>query len=189
MPPTPSDPAGPDLVGSPVPNADSDTFARELGARLRRVRSERHLTLHGVQLKSEGRWKAVVVGSYERGDRAISVQRLAELADFYGVAVSELLPTSSVATPNAGTGPELSRLVLNVARVQSTPDGAATLLRRYMTAILRQRRERTGVSVALRRTDLNTLALMYDATVEELSERLVQWQVLAPESLILDGTP
>ena len=33
-----------------------------------------------------------MVGSYERGDRAVTVQRLAELADFYGVPVSELLP-------------------------------------------------------------------------------------------------
>src|SRR3712207_7216687 len=31
-------------------------------------------------------------GSYERGDRAVTVQRLSELAIFYGVPVSELLP-------------------------------------------------------------------------------------------------
>jgi transcriptional regulator with XRE-family HTH domain len=177
-------------MASAPPSADEvDTFARDLGARLRRVRTERHLTLHGVQLKSEGRWKAVVVGSYERGDRAISVQRLAELADFYGVPVSELLPAANAAEPAASGLPGLSRLVLNVARVQSAPDGAATLLRRYVTAILRQRHEPTGVSVSLRRTDLATLALMYDATIEELTERLVQWQVLAPESLILDASP
>lgn len=177
------------MASVPPSNADADSFARELGARLRRVRTERHLTLHGVQLKSEGRWKAVVVGSYERGDRAISVQRLAELADFYGVPVGELLPMGAAGAPSRSGLPGLSRLVLNVARVQSAPDSAATLLRRYVTAILRQRRDPTGISVALRRTDLTTLALMYDATVEELTERLVQWQVLSPESLILDGTP
>ena len=32
------------------------------------------------------------MGSYERGDRAVTVQRLAELADFYGVPVGALLP-------------------------------------------------------------------------------------------------
>ena len=71
----------------------SREYAKALGARLRAIRAQQHLSLHGVERKSGGRWKAVVVGSYERGDRAVSVQRLAELAGFYGVPVSELLPT------------------------------------------------------------------------------------------------
>ena len=51
-------------------------YARALGARLRAIRTQQGLSLHGVEEKSEGRWKAVVVGSYERGDRAVTVQRL-----------------------------------------------------------------------------------------------------------------
>ena len=70
-------------------------YAKALGARLRAIRAQQHLSLHGVERKSGGRWKAVVVGSYERGDRAVSVQRLAELAEFYGVPVGELLPRES----------------------------------------------------------------------------------------------
>src|ERR1700710_352633 len=70
----------------------SREYAKALGARLRAIRAQQHLSLHGVERKSGGRWKAVVVGSYERGDRAVSVQRLAELAGFYGVLVSDLLP-------------------------------------------------------------------------------------------------
>jgi hypothetical protein len=30
---------------------------------------------------------------------------------------------------------------------------------------------------------------MYDATIEALTERLVRWQVLAPESVIVDSEP
>jgi len=67
-------------------------YAKTLGARLRAIRTQQGLSLHGVEEKSRGRWKAVVVGSYERGDRSVTVQKLAELADFYGVPVSELLP-------------------------------------------------------------------------------------------------
>jgi transcriptional regulator with XRE-family HTH domain len=67
-------------------------YAKALGARLRAIRTQQGLSLHGVEEKSRGRWKAVVVGSYERGDRAVTVQKLAELADFYGVPVGELLP-------------------------------------------------------------------------------------------------
>jgi len=50
------------------------------------------LSLQQVQQQSKGRWHASVVGSYERGDRALAVQKLAGLARFYRVGVSELLP-------------------------------------------------------------------------------------------------
>src|ERR1700712_5719512 len=72
---------------------DDREYARALGTRLRAVRSQQRLSLHGVERKSAGKWKAVVVGSYERGDRAVSVARLAELAEVYGVPISELLAT------------------------------------------------------------------------------------------------
>ena len=79
----------------------SSEYAKQLGAKLRAIRTQQGLSLHGVEEKSQGRWKAVVVGSYERGDRAVTVQRLAELADFYGVPVQELLPgTPRAAPPN-----------------------------------------------------------------------------------------
>ncbi len=70
-------------------------YAHALGARLRSIRAQQGLSLHGVEEKSEGRWKAVVVGSYERGDRAVTVAKLAELAEFYGVPVAELLPDAA----------------------------------------------------------------------------------------------
>ena len=84
------------LVKEPMRLAVSD-YARALGARLRAIRQQQGLSLHGVEERSQGRWKAVVVGSYERGDRAVTVQKLAELADFYAVPVSELLPDASPA--------------------------------------------------------------------------------------------
>jgi transcriptional regulator with XRE-family HTH domain len=49
-------------------------YAKTLGARLRAIRTQQGLSLHGVEEKSRGRWKAVVVGSYERGDRSVTVQ-------------------------------------------------------------------------------------------------------------------
>src|SRR5918996_664268 len=82
-------------------------YARALGSRLRAIRTQQNLSLHGVEEKSKGRWKAVVVGSYERGDRAVTVQRLAELADFYGVPIRELLPGSASAAAAAAAPPPL----------------------------------------------------------------------------------
>src|SRR3712207_8456676 len=70
----------------------STDYSRALGARLRAIRNQQGLSLQGVEDKSHGRWKAVVVGSYERGDRAATGQRLSELAVFYGLPASEPSP-------------------------------------------------------------------------------------------------
>jgi transcriptional regulator with XRE-family HTH domain len=166
-----------------VPNRE---YAKALGARLRAIRAQQHLSLHGVERKSGGRWKAVVVGSYERGDRAVSVQRLAELAEFYGVPVGELLPKEH---PQVTSGPGLSKIVLNLERLQSLASEEASALARFAAAIQRQRGDYGNKVLSIRNEDLRSLAIIYDTSVEGLTEKLVRWQVLAPDSLILDGEP
>jgi len=164
-------------------------FATALGSRLRAVRAQQQLSLRGVERTSGGRWKAVVVGSYERGERAISVQRLAELAEFYGVSVSELLPVEEAPAFGTPVGAPLARIVLNCERVAALTDPEAEPLTRFVTAVQRQRGYSRGTSLSIRREDIQTLALIYDTSTASVTERLVQWQVLTPESLILDGAP
>jgi transcriptional regulator with XRE-family HTH domain len=67
-------------------------IARHIGDQLRAVRLRRGLSLHQVEEKSAGVWRAIVVGSYERGDRNPSAVRLVALAGWYGVPVESLLP-------------------------------------------------------------------------------------------------
>lgn len=164
-------------------------YAKALGTRLRAIRMQQHLSLHGVERKSAGKWKAVVVGSYERGDRAVSVQRLSELAEFYGVPVSDLLPPEESPFTSTSTATPLSRIVLNLDKVGTLTDGHADILRRFVSSIQRQRGDVGARTLPVRHEDLRTLALMYDTTIEALTERLVRWQVLAPESVIVDGEP
>src|SRR5690606_22454217 len=66
--------------GVPSRQDAEEALQRALGARLREARRARGLTLQDVEERSGGRWKAVVIGSYERGDRAVSAARLTELA-------------------------------------------------------------------------------------------------------------
>jgi transcriptional regulator with XRE-family HTH domain len=159
-------------------------YARALGARLRSIRAQQHLSLHGVERKSGGRWKAVVVGSYERGDRAVSVQRLAELAEFYGVPVGELLPREHA--PSGG-GSGLTKIVINLERLPLLPSEEVGPLARFVAAIQRQRGDYGNKVLSIRSEDMRSLAIMYDTSVDDLTQRMVRWQVLAPESLILDG--
>lgn len=56
-------------------------------ATIRELRKKKGLTLKECEQLSQGKFKAVVMGSYERGTRAISLERLQEIADFYGVPI------------------------------------------------------------------------------------------------------
>src|SRR5256714_14646270 len=108
-------------------SGDSRDYARALGSKLRAIRAQQHLSLHGVERKSGGRWKAVVVGSYERGDRAVSVQRLAELAGFYGVPGGEPPPDGQ---PPMSTAPGPSKTGRNPERLHTLQqEGIAPLPR------------------------------------------------------------
>ena len=153
-------------------------YARALGARLRAIRTQQGLSLHGVEKKSKGRWKAVVVGSYERGDRAVTVQRLAELAEFYGIPISELLPDASSAAPAAADPPP--RLILDLEKLQSVPADRAAPLARYTATIQSQRGDYNGKVLSIRAEDLKSLAIIYDMSPDELTTRLIEWGVLSP---------
>jgi transcriptional regulator with XRE-family HTH domain len=153
-------------------------YAKALGAKLRAIRQQQGLSLHGVEQRSQGRWKAVVVGSYERGDRAVTVQRLFELADFYGVPVHELLPGGSPVGP-AQDRPH--RLVLDLERLASIEIDEAALLGRFAATIQAQRGDYNGRVLTIREDDLRTLAVMYNEPASVLADRFVTWGVLRPD--------
>jgi transcriptional regulator with XRE-family HTH domain len=154
---------------------DDAAYARTLGRRLRAIRTQQGLSLHGVEKKSDGQWKGVVIGSYERGTRAITVQRLAELAEFYGVPVSQLLPPEGSRAPGAQPP---ARLVIDLARLQQLPAAKAAPLARYTATLQAQRGDYNGRVISIRADDLRALAAMYDETPAALTERLVDCGVL-----------
>ena len=145
-------------------------YAKTLGARLRAIRTQQGLSLHGVEEKSRGRWKAVVVGSYERGDRSVTVQKLAELADFYGVPVSELLPGDAAPTAMAPS----PKLVIDLERMSQLPREKAGPLARYVATIQSQRGDYNGRVLSIRADDLRALAIVYDLSPSGLVERLTE---------------
>jgi transcriptional regulator with XRE-family HTH domain len=150
-----------------------DSYAQALGARLRAVRVQRGWTLPVVEKVSRGRWKVAAVGSYERGDRMISFVQLCELAAFYTVPVGELLPDGPARAPLA----QGARIVVNLQLLRDAPD-AAGRLRRFTGLICRQRGDYNGRVLSLRGGDLRTLAVLYDTTPDDLTERLREWNVL-----------
>lgn len=152
-------------------------YQLELGARLRDIRQQQGLTLQQVEAASGGRWKAVVVGSYERGDRAISVSRLAELAAFYRVPVSELLPRRR--SPQASSGS--TRVVIDLHRLDPQDD-AVRPLARYIRTIQVQRGDYNGRVLTLRRADLQALSIVLGTDAETLVATLSSRGLLAMAS-------
>ena len=100
-------------------------------------------------------------GSYERGDRAVTVQRLAELADFYGVPVAELLPGGG---PAAGRPSRRRGWSSTSSGCRSCPAEKAGPLARYVPTIQSQRGDYNGKVLSVRQDDLRTLAVIYDTS-------------------------
>jgi transcriptional regulator with XRE-family HTH domain len=151
-------------------------YAKSLGARLRSIRQQQGLSLQGVEEKSSGRWKAVVVGSYERGDRAVTVSRLAELAEFYRVPVAELLPEGGSARTDPG-----NKIVLDLEKLYDHADDELAYVARYARAIQQARGDYNGRVLSIRADDLRALAIVYDSSSSGLVDRLNEQGVLVDD--------
>jgi transcriptional regulator with XRE-family HTH domain len=143
---------------------EQSRFQREVGERLRAIRAQQGLTLQEVEERSGGRWKAVVVGSYERGDRAVSVSKLAGLATFYDVPITELLPEEG---PPSSAAPA-RRVVLDLTTLQEGDQGPVGVVARYARRIQVDRGDYNGRVLTLRRDDLQAMATVCGLGVEDL---------------------
>ena len=154
-------------------------YQRRLGSRLRAIRQQQGLTLQQVEEISHGKWKAVVVGSYERGDRAVSVAKLAELSEFYNVPVSELLPKEDLAAA-VGAAVNPSRVMLDLRRLSRADlDPDLRPVSRFAHTIQLQRGDYNGSVLTIRGEDLRALSVIYGTDPEDLVIRLEDEGVLA----------
>ena len=151
-------------------------YPKALGEKLRNIRLQKGMSLQDVQQASGGRWKAAVVGAYERGDRNVTVARLSELADFYGVPVSEILPDGSQGS--AGPTDGRRRVVLDLESLNQVPEAERDPLERFTTAIQVQRGDFNGRVLTIREDDLMALALLYQTSADDLARRLDEWGLL-----------
>jgi transcriptional regulator with XRE-family HTH domain len=163
--------------------SENRLYAHEVGTRLRAIRTQQGRSLQQVETASRGRWKVAAVGSYERGDRMITMEGLAALAAFYGVPVHDLLPG---ARPDP-LPPRTARVVLNLPALARVPAEDAGPLRRWVAEIQRERGDYAGRVLSIRAADLRALATLYDRTHDQLIDLLRQWNVLDPLSTITDA--
>lgn len=167
-----------EVTGLPETGADDEAgaqYQQRLGAKLRAVRRERGLRLQDVEEQSEGRFKAVVIGSYERGDRAVSAHKLASLAAFYEVPVVELLPDEERAHQRSSE----DSLAVDLRRLREQADDPelAPLLR-LVRHVQWLRDDYNGQILSLRTDDLRTIAVSMGAAADRLDAWLDERELL-----------
>ena len=154
-----------------APDAPAVTL-EAIGNSLRSIRRQRGLTLRGVESESDGRWKSVVVGSYERGDRALTLKKAIGLASFYNVPLDQLLGLS---LPSA-EGPK--RLTFDLSAIRTGGKSLPEPLLRYLQEICRLRSDWNGVMLSTRSADTLAIASIADKHPEALRQWAIDQGIL-----------
>jgi transcriptional regulator with XRE-family HTH domain len=135
----------------------------DLGARLRTLRRARKLSLREVENATHGEFKASALGAYERGQRAITIQRLSRLLAIYGVGPVEVLGAEVTIDLVAHERSDPSRL--------RADDDLRVELRRFVGWVRGQRRRASTGPFRVRRHDTELIGALFglsDHTVQEL---------------------
>jgi transcriptional regulator with XRE-family HTH domain len=148
-------------------------FSVEVGQRLRAVRRARELSLDDVERTSGGRWSASAVGAYERGFRNLSLPRLRELAEFYGVPMGVLL---GEADGQGRAGGRMVKVVLDLEVLGRVQDADPVV--RYLRTIIIERGDFNGRVLSVRRDDIRALCAILHSTEIELFDTLELWGAL-----------
>lgn len=143
-----------------VPNIE------DLAASIRRIRKNRGWTLKEVEEKSNGKWKAVVIGSYERCDRALSLNKAISLAAFYKVPLEELLGI----TPPRQVVAE--RITFDIRRVKDSQEESLKALQRFITTVCSARRDWNGELLSVRSSDTLALSAAIHMPASQLKDAL-----------------
>ena len=132
-----------------------------LQSRLRAVRVSKGLTLSQVSAQSKGSISAIALGSYERGDRSLSTQKLFEISQIYGVPVVELL-----SSPNKGINS--GRVIIDVRKLTLNLDSSTEAPLKIIQRIAAMRHDWNGEVISLRGTDIAMLKIFANYSEEEI---------------------
>ncbi len=148
----------------------------KLGQQLRKIRTANHLSLKQVEKLSKGRFKASIVGSYERGERGVSAYRLVELASLYGVSpeyvVSEARNTRRRFDPDSG-------IRLDLRKVSEMGKQGYRDLKNYVDSIKTAREDPSESVLTLRNQDLPALSAALGIPTKETLDRMYELELLA----------
>ena len=135
----------------------------QLHSRLRSIREARRLTLRQASLLSKGSITAIALGSYERGDRSVSAEKLLIIASMYGVPVSELFAEPDKGVTNA-------RLTIDLRKLKVSTGHAPQRVLTVLENIARLRSDWNGEVISLRHEDLTHLSIFTNLQSSEIEK-------------------
>lgn len=141
-------------------------FAAEVGRALRRARRARALTLRQAAERSGGRFRPTSIAGYERGERAISLERFVELCRLYAVAPERLL--ADVVRELEGRPPA----VIDLTLLEALQEPERRIVAGFVEEVMALRSQPQGEAVTLRTGDLEVLATAMGVRPAELIERI-----------------
>jgi transcriptional regulator with XRE-family HTH domain len=149
----------------------------DITRRIRTIRKAAGLSLADVERLSGGVLKAVVLGSYERGTRSLSAQRLIDIASILNVPVTTLVsdstPQNSIST---------SRILIDIRRLSQLSHSRShtfDAFYRFSLSIIHERQDWNGEVLSLRSTDIE----YFQRTISGGAGSVMQW--LRDNSLLI----
>jgi len=123
----------------------------------------------------------LVLGAYERGERAISVPRLERLARFYLVPIDQLLPLEPV-TDDRAVEIDGSAIVIDVSKLGALTIGPADKLPRFFRMVEAERQDYNVRMLTVRGDDRRALALILDVPIDEVRTTLARLDLIHRQS-------
>lgn len=143
----------------------AQTQIENLYTRMRLIRESKHLTLIQAAKLSQGEISAIALGSYERGDRAVSAHKLIAIAGIYEVPVSELFEV-----PKKYLTEE--RICFDIRKILTTSNPAAQKITEVIRNIARMRGDWNGEVISLRAHDVNNFEIFTGLTAAEIQHTI-----------------
>lgn len=157
------------------------TTTQTISARLRSLRLSKNLSLRDVQILSNGRIPAVVLGSYERGDRSLSVSRAIQIAEIYQMPLTYLLSEPKrVFEAQSYCVIDLRRLRLLISErsLIANDDELMRAIITFISAIVELRNDWNGEVLSIRESDVKLVALASGSDCERIVVELERNELL-----------
>lgn len=147
----------------------------QCAAKLKTLRRGRGLTLEECEIKSDGKFKAVVLGSYERGTRAISLSKLSQLAEFYDLPIQYFFTSKKEDLQG--------RWIFDLRKLRQHNDGTFPLnfLSSFLSRIAEYRSDWEGEFLSVRGSDRESFEIVFGQEREQLIAQLKEMKIILSE--------
>jgi hypothetical protein len=128
--------------------------------------------LADFEIHSGGTVTAVAMGSYERGTRTLSINKLLVICDIFQISPIHILAPAQ----ELNTADSSGRHIYDLRALQGLPQSTEkTHLLAYIHQIIRERGDWKGAVISLRASDVENLGRIFSTSQEIDSQSYQEW--------------